>query len=104
MRLVVVLGHTKCGAVTAAVEALDEGAEPDSPSIGRILRKIAPHVLASKGEGREKIDEAARRNVAAVVAELAESAPVLAPLTEAGELKIVGAMYDLASGQVECIK
>ena len=93
--LVVVMGHQKCGAVTAAAEAGE--AEGHLPSL---LGLIRPAVERARAQPGDLIDNAFRINVENVVRQLRGSKPVLAPLVDAGGLTIVGAVYSLDTGKV----
>lgn len=99
--LMMVLGHSKCGAVTAAV-----GAEGEAEgNVGMILETIFPAVdLAKnelKGKGKEAIIEAATdHNVNLVCQALVAQSGIIKHLADAGKLKIVGAKYDLEDGKV----
>jgi len=97
--LIVVLGHEKCGAVTATVEALTSGSMP-GPHIRTIVDAIAPAVRASAGRPGDPIENAVRANVESVVATLKGSLPVLKPAIDAGRLSVIGAEYALESGKV----
>lgn len=102
-RLVVVMGHTKCGAVGATVEAL-EGGKPNSPNIQSIVKRITPHLEAMPpmpGVDREaRMNEAVRVNALASAAELRRSSPILREFVECGRVVIVAAVFDLATGVV----
>ena len=93
--LLVVMGHQKCGAVTAAAEA-GEG-EGHLPSL---LGLIRPAVDKARGEPGDLIDNAVRINVENVVRQIRASTPVLGPLIDRGELVVVGAVYSLDTGKV----
>ena len=95
-RLVVVMGHQKCGAVTAAAESGE--AEGHLPSL---LALIRPAVESAKTLPGDVIDNAVRINVENVVRQLRGSKPVLAELVGHGSLTVVGAVYSLESGKVE---
>lgn len=101
-RLIVVLGHEKCGAVKAVVGIVNGDAVP-AGHIGSIVEAIKPAAQAVKGREGDPVENAVRENVHKVVARLKVSDPVLAPLVNAGELKIVGARYDLDDGIVELV-
>src|SRR5262249_22307396 len=92
--LIVVLGHQKCGAVTAAVEGGEAGGH--LPSIVNLIR---PAVEQAKSEPADRLDNAIRDNVFNVVRQLRESKPVLAELVHEGKLKIVGGVYSLDTGK-----
>ncbi|MCX7793441.1 MAG: carbonic anhydrase [Thermodesulfovibrionales bacterium] len=101
--LLIVLGHSNCGAVTAAVDAKGK----TEGNIGAIVKKILPAVrkAEAKGGSREEIiSRAIRENVLLVQEEIQQNSPVLKGLIERGALKLVGAVYDISSGAVEIIK
>lgn len=91
-RLVVVLGHSGCGAVSAAVETIRSGDPGHSPHLRAIVDRIRPAV-----EGEPDAERAVRANVEATVARLSAESPTLAAVEG---LRIVGAEYALESGLV----
>jgi carbonic anhydrase len=94
--LIVVLGHSRCGAVTAAVEG------GDTPGhIGALTKAIRPAVDSTRGKPGDALDNAVRANVVNVVHQLRESAPILSELVHEKRIRIVGAEYDLDTGRVE---
>src|SRR5687768_517168 len=95
--LLVVLGHEKCGAVTATVEAVEHNATAEA-DLTSIVDGIRPAVEQVRGKPGDLLDNAVRANVDNVVQRLREAA-VLKDAVERGELKIVGARYDLDSGK-----
>ena len=99
-KLIVVLGHEKCGAVTAALKALKDSAAPHG-HIGVIVEAIKPAADSVKAQAGDPVDNAVRANVHSVVEHLKSSSPVLAPLVQSGALNIVGARYDLDDGKVQ---
>lgn len=103
--LVVVLGHERCGAVTAAVEAKGK---PEG-NIGAIIKTISPAVKQARKEykGTEKaglVETAIDDNVKLVAANLTKKSSVLEHMVKEGKLKIVAAKYDLDDGQVRLLK
>lgn len=103
-RLVVVLGHTGCGAVTATVQALATGQGPESQNIRSITDRIAPHIegLVRPGETSDSVvREAVRSNVRASADHLRHGSRIIEDLVEAGRVAVVGAEYDLETGAVE---
>lgn len=97
--LVVVLGHERCGAVTAAIEG------GDAPGhIGALVKAIAPAVEESKGAPGDAIDNAVRAQIGAVVRQLRSAEPIVAELVHAGKVAVVGARYDLDTGAVEVVE
>jgi carbonic anhydrase len=91
----VVMGHQKCGAVTAASESGE--AEGHLPPL---LALIRPAVQSAKGQSGDLIDNAVRINVQNVVRQLRASKPVLAEFVDQHKLTIVGAVYSLDTGKV----
>lgn len=103
--LVVVLGHERCGAVTAAVDAKGK---PEG-NIGAIIKTIAPAVkqarLEAKGKDKaELVETAINDNVRLVAANITRQSPVLKHLVKEGKLKVVTAKYDLDDGKVTLLE
>ena len=95
VRLIVVLGHERCGAVTACVE----GGEA-AGNIGYIVEQIKPAVESAQKLKGDLLNNAIHENMSLIQHQIATAEPVLKELTEKGELKIVGAYYDLDEGTV----
>ncbi len=100
-RLVVVMGHTGCGAVTATVKALQTGTGPESKNIRDITDRISPHVEPLVRAGDTNVRDAVRANVRASAAHLRHGSRILEELVLAGRVLVVGAEYDLESGVVD---
>ena len=102
-RLVVVMGHSRCGAVTATVKAIQTGLGPESKNIRSITDRIAPHVegLVRPGDPAGILREAVRANVRASVDHLRHGSQIIEDLVLSGAVQIVGAEYDLDSGVVD---
>ena len=99
-RLIVVLGHKRCGAVKAARETL--AAKAEAPGhIQSLVRAIQPAVETTAGAD---VEATARANVSNVVQALRNSAPILKERVAAGTISVVGANYNLDSGAVEFFK
>jgi len=101
--LLVILGHTQCGAVTAAV---DSKGNPEG-NIGAIIKKILPAVRKAKAKGGSKeeiISTAIKENVLNVEKNIRSKSPVLRDLIEKGQLKVVSAIYDISAGSVEVLR
>ncbi len=97
--LIVVLGHTKCGAVKAAVEL------PKVPGhIVTLINEIKPAAQRAKSMPGDPVENAVRENVRMQVEKLKGLEPVLAERVRDGKLKIVGAVYDLETGKVNLIE
>ena len=102
-RLVVVMGHTRCGAVDATVRALESQGPPASDNLRAIVDLISPHVrdvVAGAGDHEARVAAAVRANALASARELGRSSAILRRLVDGGRLAIVAAVYDLATGLV----
>ena len=97
--LVLVLGHTSCGAVTAAARTLDTGEVPGA-HLTSLVERILPSVVASRRDGGTSVDEAVAEHSRRTVAQLRDLSPLLKDAEAAGRLKIIGAVYDLGTGAV----
>ncbi|MBP1748090.1 MAG: carbonic anhydrase [Deltaproteobacteria bacterium] len=97
-RLVVVLGHAKCGAVTAAAK----GGEAHG-HIGSIVRLITPAVDRVRDRSGDLIDNAIKENARLVAAAIASSKPILSKMVEEGKVAVVPAYYDIDTGLVELL-
>jgi carbonic anhydrase len=100
--VVMVLGHTRCGAVQATIDALDgRGAEEDKDTkIGALAALIAPAVKAVPAAAPDKLDAAIRLNADNSAATIFADSPPLRTRVLAGKLRIVAARYDLDDGRV----
>jgi carbonic anhydrase len=96
--LIVVLGHSRCGAVQAVVEGLRA-----SGPLGVLIGRLQPAVLAAASIDGDPLDNAIIENVRLTIARLKGEDPVLSELIAEGKLAIVGAHYDLGSGLVTLI-
>ncbi len=98
-KIVVVMGHTKCGAVTAACQNIELG------NITSLLHKIKPAidiVKAEKGEIDDNtIEEVSLINVRISIDRIREESTILSEMERNNEIEIVGAMYSVSSGEVE---
>src|SRR5215813_12761902 len=97
VKLVVVLGHTACGAVKGAIDDVKLG------NLTALLAKIRPAVSAS-GPGSSKDDayvtKVAQANVSQAMKEIREKSPTIKAQLDAGTVGLVGAIYDVSTGKV----
>lgn len=102
VKLIVVMGHTSCGAVKGACDGAQLG------NLTQMLNKIKPAVdSTSSAEGEDRssgnigfVNRVASRNVEMTISNIREHSPVINDMLTSGEVAIVGAMYDVASGEV----
>ena len=100
-KLVLVMGHTSCGAIKGAIDAVELG------HLTELLNKIKPTVAATAYGGERSsrnaafVDEVAATNVRRTVADIRARSGVLAGLEKDGKIAIVGSMYHLQGGRVE---
>ena len=100
-KMVLVMGHTACGAIKGAIDNAELG------NLTGLLAKIKPAVEATEYSGERSatnyafVDLVAKKNVELTIADIRKRSPVLAELETKGSIRIVGAMYDLASGAVK---
>ncbi|WP_313685582.1 carbonic anhydrase family protein [Pantoea sp.] len=100
-KLVLVMGHTSCGAVRGAIDNAELG------NLTGLLDEIKPAIEKTEYSGERKgsnydfVDAVARKNVELTVGNIRENSPVLKKLEEEKKIKIVGSMYHLVGGKVD---
>ncbi len=102
-RLIMVLGHTECGAVKATVEALQKGNKLPGHIAG-LVRAMKPGIepVLQKG-GADLVAQATVANVRYNVERLGQASPILSGLIAKKQLRVVGGVYDLATGKVSLV-
>ncbi len=111
-KLVVVMGHTQCGAVTAAVTfyqtkksaAEATGCQHLNVLMDSIQQSIDPAQLPPRHEMEVAVNLVARSNVQRVVRSITEQSTTLARLVREGRIRIVGSLYDVGTGRVEFLE
>ncbi|PTX10599.1 carbonic anhydrase [Achromobacter mucicolens] len=99
-KVILVMGHTACGAVAGAIDNVQLG------HLTGLLDVIKPAVEATKytgdrsGKNGQFVDAVARTNVQLTVEAIRKNSPILAGLEKEGKIKIVGSMYDLSNGML----
>ena len=100
-KIVLVIGHEYCGAIKGAIDQVSLG------NLTALLKKINPAVEAcnhysgtKSSKDAEFVDMVIRENVKLTVANIRRQSPILKEMEEAGEIKIVGAYYDMDNGEV----
>ena len=104
-KLVLVLGHEHCGAVKAAIDGVVLG------NITRMLENIKPAVESISGyEGRkssgnpEFVHMVAEKNVRLTIEDVRKRSTILKEMEDAGDIKIVGALYDMDTGEIDFLE
>ncbi len=94
-KAILVLGHTKCGAVTAACKGVELG------NITALLSKVKPAIKEVQDRtGGIEVEEVTKSNVNQSIKEISEKSSLLADLVNEGKVKIVGAVYHVEDGTV----
>ena len=100
-KLIVVLGHTKCGAIEGACNNIVMG------NITTLLNKIKPAIATETkttnnrtGQNKSFVDNVTVNNIFIVVQQIKERSPLLAEMEKTGQIKIIGGLYNLDTGQV----
>ena len=102
-KLILVLGHTKCGAIKGACDDVRMG------NLTALLNKIRPAVDDTTTNGARNssnsafVEDVAVRNVQLAVQQIPERSPIIKEMVAKGELIITGALYDVSTGQVETV-
>lgn len=102
-KLIVVLGHTSCGAVKGACDHAEMG------NLTKLIAKITPAVNAviepkdenlRTSKNLDFVDEVSKKNVELTIDRIHAESPILTEMEKKGEIKIIGAMYDISDGSV----
>jgi carbonic anhydrase len=100
--LLMVLGHEKCGAVKATIEAMEKHTKAPG-QIGSLVGPIIPAVKAAEEAKPANLLDASVRESVRISVDVLRKSPVLAGLIASGKLKVVGARYDLDTGKVDIL-
>lgn len=102
-KVILVLGHTECGAIKSAIDGVELG------NITALLARIKPAIDSTEFDGEHSssndayVREVTEQNVRLTVANIRERSPIIAEMEKAGEVKIVGAIYDMHTGAVQVL-
>ena len=94
-KLVVVMGHSKCGAIEGAVDDAKLG------NLTQLVDQIKPSITGDKSNRDKMVDESSRKNVKLTIESILKNSGVIAALVKEGKVKIIGAYYDVSTGKVE---
>ena len=100
-KIILVLGHTKCGAVVGACDHVEMG------KLTQLLNKIKPAIEKEvetdtnrSGSNDQFVERVTINNIKMVMEQIRAESPIIAELEDQGQLKIVGGLYDVKSGEV----
>lgn len=103
-KLILVLGHTECGAIKGAIDHVEMGNLTGllvkiDPAVDKVKSLIKAEDLTSKNNNF--VNDVTRQNVKNMIADIRTLSPILSNLESSGQIKIIGAMYDVHTGAVE---
>ncbi len=114
VKFVLVLGHTRCGAVTSSIQLFEEGQNVEEATgcthLESIVQELQKSITdnehlgistLSQTEREAKIDAVAKRNVKRTVKEIVARSPAIASKVRSGDVKVLGAIYDVKTGAVD---
>jgi carbonic anhydrase len=93
-KLIVVMGHSKCGAVKGAIDNVE------LENLTQLVNQIKPAITGDKSNMDLMMTETAKKNVQLTIADILKNSSVINELVKEGKLKIVGAYYDVTTGKV----
>lgn len=93
-KLIVVLGHSSCGAIEGAVNNVQLG------NLTQLLSQIKPAIVGDTTNKPMMLEQTTKKNVELTIANILNQSPVINALVKEGKVKIVGAYYDIATGKV----
>jgi len=101
--LVVVMGHSQCGAIKATVQQLQQPGDPGSPNLASIVDCIRPGIehLSLDQDFGKLVAAGVRANVSATLKNIIDGSDIIAKMVAGGELSLVGAEYSLETGVVD---
>jgi MFS superfamily sulfate permease-like transporter len=113
-KLIVVLGHTKCGAVTASVKFASTDVRPEAATgcqhLNAIVDRITQSIDLAECKSQENtsdagqppfIERVTRANVLHSIRQIVDESPILKELSDQGKIGLIGAIYDVGSGNID---
>lgn len=93
-KLIIVMGHNKCGAVKGAIDDAKLG------NLTQLVDQIKPAIVGNKSNIDNMMDETAKENVKLTITDILKLSPIISDLVKENKVKIVGAFYDITTGKV----
>ena len=93
-KLIIVMGHNKCGAVKGAIDDAKLG------NLTQLVDQIKPAIIGNKSNLDNMMDETAKQNVKLTIDDILRSSTIISDLVKENKVKIVGAFYDITTGKV----
>ena len=93
-KLIIVMGHNRCGAVKGAIDNAELG------NLTQLVNQIKPAIVSDTINADRMLNESAKNNVKMTIDDILKSSTVISDLVKENKVKIVGAYYDLTTGQV----
>ena len=93
-KLIIVMGHNKCGAIKGAIDDAELG------NLTQLVKQIKPAIIGDKSNIDHMLDETAKSNVRMTIVDIMKFSPTISELVNQNKVKIVGAFYDLTTGKV----
>ena len=93
-KLIIVMGHNKCGAVKGAIDDAELG------NLTQLVAQIKPAIVGDTTNMENMLNETSKQNVKMTIADILKLSPVISELVKESKVKIVGAFYDITTGKV----
>ena len=93
-KLIIVMGHNKCGAVKGAIDDAELG------NLTQLVAQIKPAIVGDTTNMENMLNETSKQNVKMTIADILKLSPVISELVKENKVKIVGAFYDITTGKV----
>ncbi len=105
-RLIMVMGHETCGAVSVAVKTFEDPAHHETSGLNSIINSLMPAIMIVKKDnynlhGQDLVEAAAKKNVQLVVEQIPKDSKIIHEMQDKEELKIIGSYYYLETGEVD---
>ena len=97
-KLIIVMGHNKCGAVKGAIDNAELG------NLTQLVDQIKPAIVGDTTNLDNMLNETSKNNVKMTISDILKLSPVISDMVKENKVKIVGAYYDITTGQVSFLE